>query len=65
MCWLIYTLQLYTYVNAPILSSYKSQQIHQIVCFFSVSRIIESSAQVAEQKSKKPAPPRPPYVLVI
>ena len=64
MCWLIYTLQLYTYVNAPLLSGYKSQQIHQIVCFFSVSRIIESSAQVADQKSKK-ARPRPPYVLVI
>ena len=45
-------------MNAPLLSSYKSQQIHQIVCFFSVSRIIESSAQVAEQKSKKPPPPQ-------
>ena len=58
VCWLIYSLQLYTYVNAPLLSTYKSQQIYQVACFFSVSRIIESSAQVADQKSEKAPPDR-------
>ena len=58
MCWLIDNLQLYTHTNAPLLSSYKSQQIYQIVSAYSVSRITESSAQVADKKSKKQKTPK-------